>query len=62
MLNTDHHRVNMDKKKKCSKMTRDQFLNQLRGCDQGGDIDRAYLERIYDNVEATAIELQIGKE
>ena len=59
MLNTDLHRVNLDKKKKFSRMTKDGFLSMLRGADEGSDIDRTYLSNIYDNIAAHPIELEI---
>ena len=57
MLNTDHHRANLSKTKARSKMTRDQFVLNLRGADKDRDIDSDYLCRIFDNVQAEAIEL-----
>jgi len=57
MLNTDHHRANLSKTKARSKMTREQFVLNLRGADKDRDIDSEYLCRIFDNVQAEAIEL-----
>ena len=59
MLNTDLHRANMDKKKSAKKMTKSEFVKNLRGADQGQDIDTAYLERIYDNIAAGPIEMAV---
>lgn len=57
MLNTDLHRANIDKKSKAKKMTKEAFVNNLRGIDQGKDIDREYLSKIYDSIQANPIEL-----
>lgn len=59
MLNTDLHRANLDKKRKSDKMTKEQFINNLRGVDNGKDIDRDYLARIYDAVELEAINMEM---
>jgi hypothetical protein len=61
ILNTDLHKVNLDKKgtKKKQKMSKEDFYKQLRGCDDGSDIDKDYLSRIYDNVAAHPIELVV---
>lgn len=59
MLNTDHHRANLSKSKARSKMTREQFIANLRGADKDHDINRDYLCRIFDNVQAEAIELAV---
>jgi brefeldin A-inhibited guanine nucleotide-exchange protein len=61
MLNTDLHRANVDDKKykKRKKMSKDEFINNLRGCDQGGNIDRDYLSRVYDDIAAHPIELEV---
>lgn len=61
MLNTDLHRANMDKKKNAKKMTKEAFIKNLRGADQGSDIDPNYLGRIYDNIAATPIEMAVDK-
>lgn len=61
MLNTDLHRANPNKDKKggreYKKMTKEQFINQLRGSDDGEDIDKDYLSRIYENILLQPIEL-----
>ncbi len=60
MLNTDLHRANADKKKR-KKMTLEEFIHQLRGSDQGHNIDREYLVRIYNNILEQPIELAVEK-
>ena len=59
MLNTDLHRANHDTKKgkKSKKMTKEQFINNLRGVDDGQNIDQSYLSNIYDNIAASPIEM-----
>lgn len=60
LLNTDLNNVNLDKKgKKRTRMSKEDFFKQLRGCDDGNDIDKEYLSRIYDNIAAQAIELVV---
>lgn len=59
MLNTDLHRANSDKKTKRKKMTKEEFINNLRGADRDKNVDRDYLSRIYDNVEASPIEMDV---
>eukprot|EP01032_Pedospumella_encystans_P009092 gene9092-10735_t len=60
ILNTDLNNVNLDKKgKKRQRMSKEDFFKQLRGCDDGNDIDKEYLTRIYDNIAAQAIELKV---
>jgi hypothetical protein len=60
LLNTDLNNVNLDKKgKKRQRMSKEDFFKQLRGCDDGNDIDKGYLSRIYDNIAAQAIELVV---
>ena len=59
MLNTDHHRANISKTKKSRRMTKEDFLGMLRGQDGGQDIDRKYLLKIFDTVQAEAIELAV---
>lgn len=58
MLNTDLHRANTDKKKN-KKMTKDEFINNLRGADQGTDINRDLLQSTYDSILAQPIELAV---
>jgi hypothetical protein len=60
MLNTDLHRANADEKKhKRKRMSKDEFINNLRGSDNGNNIDRNYLSMIYDNIANCAIELAV---
>lgn len=61
MLNTDLHRANLDNNSKNKKMTKDQFIKNLRGVDQGTDVNRDFLSQIYDSVAAQPIELAIKK-
>eukprot|EP00602_Paraphysomonas_sp_CaronLab_P009335 CAMPEP_0185037178 /NCGR_PEP_ID=MMETSP1103-20130426/31197_1 /TAXON_ID=36769 /ORGANISM="Paraphysomonas bandaiensis, Strain Caron Lab Isolate" /LENGTH=1936 /DNA_ID=CAMNT_0027575031 /DNA_START=65 /DNA_END=5872 /DNA_ORIENTATION=- len=61
MLNTDLHRANLDKKKSAKKMTKVDFIKNLRGCDQGNDIDPEYLGRVYDDIAANRIEMAVDK-
>jgi hypothetical protein len=60
MLNTELHRLHRDSrnKKKLKKMTKEEFISNLRGADRGQDIDSEYLGRIYDNIKEFPIELQ----
>ena len=44
MLNTDLHRANMEKKKGSKKMTKDEFLNNLKGSDQGTVSSTEYVQ------------------
>lgn len=57
MLNTDLHRANIDKKKGSKKMTKEAFIHNLRGADQGADINTEYLSRIYDTIAQHPIEM-----
>ena len=59
ILNTDLHRANTDKKSRSKKMSKDEFCNNLRKADNGNDINRDYIGRIYDNVRAMPIELAV---
>ncbi|CAJ0587498.1 unnamed protein product, partial [Mesorhabditis spiculigera] len=47
MLNTDLHNKSI---KQSEKMKKDQFVNNLRGVDEGGNIDREVLCQIYDRI------------
>lgn len=58
LLNTDLHRANTDKTKN-KKMTKEQFLSNLKDTDQGHNIDKEYLSRIYENIKAQPIELAV---
>ena len=59
LLNTDLHRANTDNKKKNKKMTKEEFCNNLKGSDQGHNINKDYIGRIYDNIKAMPIELAV---
>jgi len=59
MLNTDLHKVSMfeapkgrpvPKHKQRKKMTKPEFLNNLRGVDNSEDLSREYLSQIYDSI------------
>jgi len=58
MLNTDHHRANVEKKHANRKMTLEQFIKNLRKADMGYDIDPQVLRNVFDAVHLNAIELQ----
>jgi hypothetical protein len=50
MLNTDLHRANTDKKRN-KKMTKEEFLSNLKKCDQGNDIARVRVKvRVRDMI------------
>lgn len=67
MLNTDLHRANMrhpsikvsssQKKKERKKMTRQEFINNVRGADNTKNLTKEYLTEIYDSIENQAIAL-----
>jgi len=69
MLNSDLHKQSSNPKdrKKIAKMTKEQFINNLRGVDidkdspsdSKTDIDREYLSQIYDNIAARPIEMAV---
>ena len=60
MLNTDLHRASTDQgKKKRKKMTKEEFINNLRGIDQGQNIDKDYLTMMYDNIASYPIEMEV---
>ena len=56
MLNTDLHHANNDKKRAKDKMTEAQFKHNLRGCDQGEDVDSDYLSAIYNGIKEHPID------
>merc|ERR1711871_1755667 len=56
MLNTDLHRATDDGAKKKRK---DEFIRNLRGADQGENIDRDILSSMYDNILASPIEMEV---
>ena len=57
MLNTDHHRANVEKKHAARKMTAEGFIKNLRGVDMNHDIDPTYLAGVFEAVHSNAIEL-----
>jgi len=56
MLNTDLHHANNDKKRKKDKMTLEQFIRNLRGCDQDRDVDPAILTAMYCGIRDNPID------
>lgn len=60
MLNTDLHKANTDNKKKHRRMNVDDFCRNLRGCDEGQDIDREYLSRIFNTINLNPIALDVS--
>ena len=63
MLNTDLHKANElpltanKKNQKRKRMTKSEFINNLRGVSRGSDIDRDYLSTIYDSIDTNPIML-----
>jgi hypothetical protein len=64
MLNTDLHKTSMfaappgqtvSKQKQRKKMTKQEFLNNLRGVDNSEDLSREYLSEIYDSIAQNPI-------
>lgn len=64
MLNTDLHKTsmfaappgqNVSKQKQRKKMTKQEFLNNLRGVDNSEDLSREYLSEIYDSIAQNPI-------
>lgn len=53
MLNTDLHNTAIT-----SKITQDQFIHNLRGCNNQGDIDREFLAEIYQRVQRNEIKMK----
>jgi Sec7 domain/Pleckstrin homology domain len=64
MLNTDlnksHYPSSGSKKSQTKKMTKAEFINNLRGVAKGDDIDGVFLAQIYDSIEACPIVLHEG--
>ena len=56
MLNTDLHKNNLGTRRS-KKMTKADFIQNLRGVEQGDDIPRQYLSDIYDSIEESPIAL-----
>ena len=63
MLNTDLHRANTarkgnpSKKNERKKMTRQEFITNLRGADEAKNVSKSYLSEIYDSIQSYPIEL-----
>ena len=55
MLNTDLHKSHSGKGKAPKKMTKQEFINNLRGVDAGIDKSRNYIYSIYDSIESSPI-------
>ena len=55
MLNTDAHSTSLAKQKRMSK---EDFFKNNRGIDDGKDLDSAFLEEIYDEIQAHEIVLK----
>jgi hypothetical protein len=58
MLNTDLHKSNghsSNSRKQRKRMTKQEFLNNLRGVDNNADIPLDYLAEVYDSIEAHPI-------
>ena len=59
MLNTDLHKANANlAKKKVKKMTKQEFMNNLRGVDNSSDLSKDYLSKIYDSIASQVIEME----
>jgi hypothetical protein len=54
MLNTDLHKV-AHRTRRSKKMTKADFINNLRGVENGHDIDFEYLASVYDAIQADPI-------
>lgn len=58
MLNTDLHKsASSQSRPPRKKMNKTEFINNLRGAEQGEEISREYLFMLYDSIEANPIEL-----
>lgn len=55
MLNTDLHKAQVSKGKIPKRMTKNEFIANLRGVDEGVDKYQDYISSIYDSIEATPI-------
>jgi len=55
MLNSDLHKANVSNGKSIKRMTKEEFVKNLRGVDDGIRKFTAYLHSIYDSIEATPI-------
>ena len=56
MLNTDLHNPHIAVQKK---MTKEQFIRNNRGINDGKDLPSDYLEQIYDEIKANQIQVRI---
>jgi len=62
MLNTDLHKPSTGPTKTVrKKMTKAEFINNLRGAEQGEEIPKDYLVNLFDSIEANPIELHDDK-
>mgnify|MGYP001414030510 CR=1 FL=1 len=64
MLNTDLHSTGVSgtgasARRQRKKMTKSEFLNNLRGVESSEDLSRDYLSAIYDSIEFHAIEIYV---
>ena len=64
MLNTDLHSTGVSgtgatARRQRKKMTKSEFLNNLRGVESSEDLSRDYLSAIYDSIEFHAIEIHV---
>jgi Sec7 domain/PH domain len=55
MLNTDLHKSDSTSRKSQKKMTKAEFINNLRGATQSEGVSKDYLSAIYDSIEACPI-------
>ena len=55
MLNTDLHKASHTRKGP-KKMTKVDFINNLRGVEDGKDIDQVYLSTVYDSISDVALQ------
>jgi brefeldin A-inhibited guanine nucleotide-exchange protein len=58
MLHTDAHNPNM---KKDAKMTKDQFIRNMRGIDNGKDLPQSQLSGLYDRIVAEEIMTDVAR-
>jgi brefeldin A-inhibited guanine nucleotide-exchange protein len=58
MLNTDLHNPQVKAKQR---MTKQQFISNNRGIDNGKDVQASLLTRIYDSIHANEIKIEAGK-
>jgi Sec7 domain/PH domain len=57
MLNTDLHKSDSTSRKSMKKMSKIEFINNLRGATQSEAVAREYLSTIYDSIESNPIAL-----